>query len=912
MEILRFMLLGIGTGGVYAMLAQGLVLVYRGSGLLNFSQGAIAMVGAFAYYECTSEHGLPLWLGVVIALIICGALGALIHLVVLRQMQRSSALSRVIATLGITIALQAGAYLRYGHDPHSVKSIISLTTVHVFSNKLGVGTNVLGIFGIGLALTIVLTIVYRRTAFGRVTTAVAEKQRVAATLGHSPDVVASVNWALGAIIAGFGGILIAPILFLEPTQLVLLVLPAMSAALLGGFSSFPITFVVAVLLGIAQSLIGRYVTQVGWASAAPFIVVVVVLILRGKVLPLRSHVLDRLPTVGSGRIRWGVLAILYGAGAYLTLSAGLDWALAMITTLALAVICVSIVIVTGYAGQLSLAQSVIAGIGALVAAKSAGDVPFLVSLLIGAAGAMGAGFLVGIPALRTRGVTLAIATLGLGSALTSLVLTNTSYTNGQGGIAVTNQSIFGWSIDPLFRSNRYAFVTFTVLVVICIGVANLRRGATGRRLIALRSNERAAASLGLQSSVLKAYAFILGAGVAGVGGVLLAFAGSTVVFDGTTDNFSVFASILVIAMTVAGGVGSVGGALIGSLMLAGGIMSQLLSDWHSIDDYLPLIGGLGLVLVLMQGPDGLFEYNRAMLAHLASKLGRFVPRIPLPKRHYDPLRSTETSVSVTPAALTVRNLSVSFGGIKAVQGVDLVVEPGKVHGLIGPNGAGKTTFIDAVTGFVKSRGSVTLGSTDLSKRSARARSRVGISRSFQSLELFNDLTILENLVVACEQHRPFRYVTDLFWPGRAKLSAAAIEAVKQFELADILDRRPDSISFGQRKTVAIARAIAAAPAVLLLDEPAAGLNDHEANELARLIRVVADEWHIGVLLVEHKVDLVTSISDTITVLESGRVLAAGTPREVVASQAVIDAYLGSSTPIEPEADALSEGVGSVV
>jgi ABC-type branched-subunit amino acid transport system ATPase component/branched-subunit amino acid ABC-type transport system permease component len=912
MEILRFVLLGVGTGGVYAMVAQGLVLVYRGSGLLNFSQGAIAMVGAFAYYELTSEHALPLWFGVLIALVICGVLGALIHILVLRQMQRSSALSRVIATLGITIALQAGAYLRYGHDPHQVKSIIPLKTVHVFSDKLGVGVNVLSIFAIGLVLTIVLTFVYKRTAFGRITTAVAEKQRVAATLGHSPDLVASVNWALGAVIAGFGGILIAPILFLEPTQLVLLVLPAMSAALLGGFSSFPITFVAAVLLGVTQSLIGRYVSQVGWASAAPFILVVVVLIVRGQVLPLRSHVLDRLPTVGTGRIRWGLLIVLYALGTYITINANLDWSLAIITTLSLAVICVSIVVVTGYAGQLSLAQAVIAGIGALVAAKSAGDVPFLVSLLIGAAGAMAAGLLVGIPALRTRGVTLAIATLGLGSALSSLVLTNSDYTNGQGGIPVTNQKIFGWSIDPLFKSNRYAFVTFTVLVLICIGVANLRRGATGRRLIALRANERAAASLGLQSSMLKAYAFILGAGVAGVGGVLYAFAQSTVVFDGTIDNFSVFASILIVAMTVAGGVGSVGGALIGSLMLAGGIISQLLSGWHSINDYLPLIGGIGLVLVLMQGPDGLFEFNRLLLVRVGSKLVRFVPRVPSwPRRTHDPLRSTETAVAVTPATLTVQGLSVSFGGIKALQGVDLVIEPGKIHGLIGPNGAGKTTFIDAVTGFVKSSGSVMLGSVDLSKQSARARARLGISRSFQSLELFNDLTILENLVVACEPHRPFRYLTDLFWPGRATLSAAAIEAVKQFELGDIIDKRPDSISFGHRKTVAIARAIAAAPPVLLLDEPAAGLNDHEAAELARLIRMVADEWNIGVLLVEHKVDLVTSISDTITVLESGRVLAAGKPREVVASQAVIDAYLGSPTLIDRAMDDVAEGVGSV-
>jgi len=907
MEILRFMILGVGTGGVYAMLAQGLVLVYRGSGLLNFSQGAIMMAGAYAFYVCTTEYHMPLVLGTVIALAFSGLLGALIHLVVLRHLQRSSALSRVVATLGITIALQAAAYLIFGYEPRAVKSIIPLSTVHVFSNQLGIGVNVLAILFISLAITIVLTIAYRVTSFGRVTTAVAEKQRVAATLGHSPDLVASVNWAISGVIAGLGGILIAPILFLDPTQLVLLVLPAMAAALLGGFSSFPITFLVSIGVGIAESLIGRYVSQPGWASAAPFIVVVIVLLVRGQVLPMRSHVLDRLPAVGSGRIRWGVVLVLYAAGAFLTLSSNLDWALALITTVSLAIICISVVVITGYAGQLSLAQAVIAGIGALVAARLAGHTPFLVSLLIGAGVGMCAGLLVGLPALRTRGVTLGVATLGLGSGLVAVVLTNTKYTGGEAGIVVSNQQIFGWDINPLFLANRYAFVSLTVLFLVGIGVANLRRGATGRRLIALRSNERAAASLGLNTSVLKAYAFVLAAGVAGIGGVLFSFSQPTVLFNGTTDNFSVYAGLLVVGMTVAGGVGSVGGALIGSTMLAGGVVSQLLSGWSAVNNYLPLIGGVGLILVLMQGPDGLFEFNRRIIMSQAAKLSRPLARIPWPRprRRHNPLLSTDAAVHVTPAELTVQGLSVSFGGIKAVTHVDLVVQPGKVHGLIGPNGAGKTTFIDAVTGFVKSGGSVRLGKLEISHLSARRRARAGIARSFQSLELFNDLTILENLVVACEKQQPFRFVTDLVWPGRPSLSAAAIEAIKQFELTGLLDKRPESISFGQRKTVAIARAIAAAPSVLLFDEPAAGLNDHEAAELAGLIRRVADDWNIGVLLVEHKIDMVMSISDTVTVLDSGRTLAVGTPEEVMASSAVIDAYLGSAV-ASPSTTAVGE------
>jgi ABC-type branched-subunit amino acid transport system ATPase component/ABC-type branched-subunit amino acid transport system permease subunit len=895
MEIVLFMLLGIGTGGVYAMLAQGITLIYRGSGLLNFAQGALAMVGAFAYYECTTEDGLSPWVGLIVALVLCATIGALIHLVVLRRMKHSSPLSRVIATLGITIVLQSAAYLRYGYEPHAVNSIIPTRTVHIFSNRLGIGLNVIGILVIGLVLTLVLTVAYRKTSFGRVTTAVAEKQRIAASLGHSPDLIASVNWALGGLLAGLGGVLVAPILFLEPSQLVLLVLPAMSAALLGGFASFPITFIVSVGLGVAQSLIGRYVSHPDWSSAAPFIVVVLILIVRGQVLPLRSDVLDRLPAVGSGRVRYSLVAVLFAVGSYLTLSAGPDWANAMTTTLSLAIVCMSIVVITGYAGQLSLAQSVIAGIGALVAAKADAHVPFILALLIGAGAAAGAGALIGIPALRTRGVTLAIATLGLGSALIALVLTNTSFSGGLGGIAVRSPRLFGWSIDPLFNANRYSFVVLTVLVLVGLGISNLRRGATGRQLLALRSNERAAASIGLPSSTLKAYAFVLSAFIAGIGGVLLAFAQPTVIFNGTTDDFSIFASILIMAMTVAGGVGFVGGAIIGSLLIAGGIISQLLSGWHGVNNYLPLIGGVGLILVLMQGPDGLFEYDRLLIMRISAPIARLTGRCrPTWMRPHHTLRNTAPALRIEPKALTVTGLSVAFGGIKALENVDLVVEPGKVHGLIGPNGAGKTTLIDAVTGFVRSHGTVVLGRDDVSGQGARRRARAGISRSFQSLELFNELTIFENLVVAGKRHRPFRYVTDLLWPGRPALSAAALEALKQFELTDLVDQKPDAISFGQRKAVAIARAIASSPSVLLLDEPAAGLNDREAGELARLIRTIADEWKISVLLVEHKVDMVMSVSDHVTVLESGGILASGTPSQVMSQQAVIDAYLGTS------------------
>jgi sulfate-transporting ATPase len=887
MQIIQFALLGLATGAIYALLSQGLVLIYRGSGLLNFAQGAIAMFGAFAYYQLTVRLGLPEAVSIPVALVLCAVLGALVHVGILRTMRHASALSRVIATLGLVLILQSAAFLLYGQNPLEVPSVVPSGTVHLFSASLTIGQDRIWIFGICLVLSIGLYLVYRLTPFGRVTTAVAENELAAAAFGLSPDVVAAANWAIGSALAGLAGILIAPILYLEPTSLVLLVIPAMAAALIGGFSSFPVTLMTALVLGVAQSEIERYVSQPGWATAAPFLAVIVVLIVRGRGLPLRSFVLDRLPTVGTGRVRPLVVLVLWGLAAWFAMTSSADWSTALVTTFASAIICLSVVVLTGYAGQLSLAQFVLAGLGALAAAKFAVHLPFVPALVVGTLITIVVGGLVGLPALRTRGMTLAVATLCLGAALVDVILLNPSYTGGVSGILVQSPTLFGWSLDPFAHPDRYAFVTVTVFALLSLMVANIRRGQTGRRLLAVRSNERAAASLGVHVAWVKSYAFMVASGIAAIGGILLAFIQPSVQLGG----FDVFTCVLIVAATVTGGVGYVPGALIGSLVISGGVISQLFSGWSDVNEYLPLIGGVLLVLTLMFSPNGLFELNRELAAKALAPLLTRVPR-PRRRRGAAPALRPAAVSRVEPRSLAVENMSVSFGGVQAVRAVCLDVRPGEVHGLIGPNGAGKTTLIDAITGFVTASGTVRLGPTDISRWPARRRVSAGLSRSFQSLELFSDLTIRENLAVAAERGASRRYLTDLVRPGPIRLSGAALEALHQFELDGLLDKRPSEVSFGQRKTVAIARSIASAPSVLLLDEPAAGLDDHEADELAALIRGLADAWGIAVLLVEHKVDLVMSICDRVTVLNNGSVLASGTPGEIRANSAVIDAYLG--------------------
>jgi ABC-type branched-subunit amino acid transport system ATPase component len=240
---------------------------------------------------------------------------------------------------------------------------------------------------------------------------------------------------------------------------------------------------------------------------------------------------------------------------------------------------------------------------------------------------------------------------------------------------------------------------------------------------------------------------------------------------------------------------------------------------------------------------------------------------------------------------------VSFGGVRALDDVTLAVHPGEVVGLIGPNGAGKTTLIDAVTGYVRpQRGRVTLGGADLSAEPAARRARAGVTRSFQSLELFEDMTVRENLQAASDPRDLAAYLGNLVRRERRDLPDSAVTAVREFGLEADLGAKPQELPYGRRRLVAIARAVATDPAILLLDEPAAGLDDAETAELSALIRQLADARGIGVLLVEHDMNLVMGACDRIVVLNFGEILGAGTPAEIRAHPEVIAAYLGVTRP----------------
>jgi sulfate-transporting ATPase len=890
---LQFALIGLGAGALYGLSALGLVLVYRGSGVINFAHGALGLVGAYLFYELHDVRHWPFAAAFPPALIACGLLGVLIQLGIMRPLRSSSALVRLLATLAVLTTIQGLISLSLTQQVLIVAPSLPGSPVQI--GGVAIGEDQLALLAIAVVLTAGLAVVYKRTKFGLATSAVAENARLAGHLGYSPNTIAAANWAIGSMLAGTAGVLLAPITGLDVMSMTLMVIPALAAAVVGRMVSFPVTLAAGLLMGVLQSELTRYVSQPGWATAVPFFVIIVVLAARGTSLPTRGESSTKLPAVGSGRIRPCLLAPALAGGAAVIEAVPLSWVDGITETCVVAIVVLSVVVVTGYAGQLSLAQWALAGVGAWIAAQlvAAQHFPFWLALLVALLAMVPVGVLVGLPALRTRGDQLAILTLGVGVAVSALIFSSPNLTGGSTGIDVGFPTLFGLPIDTIFHPRNYALVSLGFFVLAAVLVVNLRRGRAGRRLLAIRSNERAAASLGVAVAGGKLYSFALSGVIAALGGIFFAFSNSLVTFD----QFSPFTSVTMVVYAVVGGLGYATGPLFGAVLQPGALgtnIGDIFSD--EVQKFLPMIGGVLLIVILITNVDGLTATEVRRWSKLVTRVAR--PRVRAVSSGYSatgwPPRSSALA-RVRPMTLEASGLTVCFGRNQVLTDVSFSVRPGEVLGLIGPNGAGKTTVLDAVTGYVDPvAGTVRLNGVDLLRRPTHRRAQAGLARSHQSLELFDDMTVLENLLVADQACAWWRYATDLVRPGRFEVTEVTRAAIETFGLADVLSERPGNLPYGMRRLIAIARSVAAKPSVLLLDEPAAGLSATERVELRELIHYLAKQQGLAVLLIEHDVDLVLGVSDRVVVLEFGIVIASGPPGELRADPRVIAAYLGES------------------
>lgn len=919
-NLIQYALLGVGLGSIYALLGQGIVLIYRGSGVLNLAQGGFAMVGAYLYLQLhapgsigtsfSTAKGWPVLPSFVVAVAATAVLGLATDLLLLRRMRKASPLARLIATVCVLLVLEAVGAKVWGAEPPFVQPLLPSTVWHLGSSII-LPSGYVWLLGITVGLTAILSIVWQFTRIGWVTAAVSQNERGAAALGISPGLVSSATWTMGAALAGVAGVLVAPITQASVGGLSLLVIPVLAAVLLGGFASFPATLLSAMFVGVVQTVTLNYNNffeqhlRITVASDAfPLLVVVAVMLIRGSSLPMRGHMSERLPAIGSGRVRWAV--VLPASAIVLVLIFGVFTGTALpalAVTFTIATLLLSVVVLTGYAGQVSLAQFTIAGIGGLIAAQLAAQagLGFGLALVLGTIGAALVGILFAIPALRTRGVNLAVITLAVAWAAQDMLFNNLHASGGTGGVTVGHAKLFGLDISGTDQPARYAAFTFIVFVLCGIVVANIRRGRLGRRMIAVRSNERAASASGIGVFRTKLMAFAISGALAGLAGILISFqyqAMSFVVFDP-------FTSLLVLAWIVIGGVGFLFGTLNpGALLAPGALLSLIGLYWPGFLSWLPIVGGVGALFAVRFNQDGITSNNVISLHALGAKLQRYRPTPRRPPQADVPSGVVAPS-RVEPKSLRIEALNVRYGGVVAVDSIGIDVNPGNVVGLIGPNGAGKTSLMNAVSGFTPYRGRVLLDGQAIDSLPSHRRACAGLVRSFQGLELFPEMTVLENLQVPHDRNGGWQTGRELVRPTKTTLSPVAMAAVQDFGLGPILHKSPDEISYGQRRLVAIARAVAAEPSVLLLDEPVAGLSEHESGEFAHLVRRLADTWGMAVLVIEHDMNFVMSICDRITVIDFGKFVCEGSPAEVRVNRGAVAAYLGD------ESEALASGPAPV-
>jgi ABC-type branched-subunit amino acid transport system ATPase component/ABC-type branched-subunit amino acid transport system permease subunit len=539
-------------------------------------------------------------------------------------------------------------------------------------------------------------------------------------------------------------------------------------------------------------------------------------------------------------------------------------------------------ILLGLSGQMSLGQSGFYALGAYGSAILATTYrwPLFPSMLAGLGLSALAGVLVGLVALRTRGLYLTMATLAFGFIIEIIAQRWVSLTGGTMGLMAVPQIDYGsFKMGPTY----FFWTAAGLLLVVQVGSDYVFGSALGRRLRAIKESEAFASTTGLNVPLWRTVVFAASAVLAGLSGILFAH------MDGyiSSDAFNIRLTISLLIATVIGGLGFSYGPLLGTAILLG--VAEILA---SLPDIGQIIYGGILLVVLLLFPEGAIGLIRRVcrLGTATAKNGR--PSAVAGLDHLSPDKRP-------PATLSIEALTKTYAGVTALKNVGLSVRPGTVHALIGPNGAGKSTFINVVAGLYRAdSGCIKLNGKDITTEPAHVRARMGIVRTFQNLQLIDSVDVLSNVMLGS---KPQRETLRDFGEWLVGSTHEAVERTRAYALLDSLGlaelagQFPRNLSYGHRKLVELARAMAQAPSVLLLDEPVAGLTPEEAREIADVVRRLRDAG-VAVLLVEHNMEFVMSISDTVTVLDFGHLIAAGEPSAVQCNPLVQQVYLGTESP----------------
>jgi ABC-type branched-subunit amino acid transport system ATPase component/ABC-type branched-subunit amino acid transport system permease subunit len=916
---------GVVEGLVFGLLAIGIVLVYRATRVINFAVGNMGLIGAGLMALLVVDYHVPYWLAVIAGLIAGTAYGAVIDLVVIRRLFDAPRVIVLVATIGVaqlSLAILTG-YPKIEPSgapfPQAIGHTYTIGSVEVAGSELA-------ILVVVPLVALLLAWFLGRTTIGKTVKASADNQDLARLAGINPKRVSTMVWAIAGALATLSLCLIASqtgsadnLATLGPATLV----RALAAAVIAGMTSFWRAFVAGIAIGVVQAAITfNYLDQPGLTDFLVLIAVLVAVYFQSRsqsddsenvlFVPRRRPVpprladrwwvrnLDRLGLLSLGVVAVVVPIVVSQPSRHLLYATILLFALAGI----------SLTVLTGWLGQVSLGQMAFAGIGAFMAAAFHRGI----TLTIGVGGthfdlvmqAMGFGpsvllaagvtallaVVIGVGALRVRGLLLAVSTFAFAEAASQFLYNQPLLSGGfADAVPMPRSDLFGLNIDS---QRTYYFVVLAVVALTIAIVARLRRTGAGRTTIGVRDNPSTAAAYTVSATRVKLRAFALAGLIAGLAGALLAGATQQVQFD---QFYTVQDSLALVSIVVIGGLGSISGPILGALWVIG------LPAFFPGNDVVPLLSSsIGLLFLLLYFPGGLVQIaygaKDTFLEWMDRRLGA-APVAPVPAaRAPVPARPERAPLDAATPALQTIDVSVHFGGIAAVDEVSIAVGADEIVGLIGTNGAGKSTLMNAVGGFTSSSGAVELFGERISDASAVTRARRGLGRTFQAATLFPELTVRETVQLALEARGHTGLISAaLCLPRSVRLErrqrAEADELIDFLGLGRYSPSYISDLSTGTRRVVELAGLLALDARLLCLDEPTAGLAQRETEAFGPLIVEIRRELGAAVLVIEHDMPLIMGISDRVYCLELGRVIAEGPPAEVRQDTAVIASYLGT-------------------
>jgi ABC-type branched-subunit amino acid transport system ATPase component/ABC-type branched-subunit amino acid transport system permease subunit len=929
------LVLGLLNGLTIGLLAVGLVLVYKSNRFLNLAHAQLGTLSALLLAKVVLDWGWNWWLAFPLAVALGAGTGVVLDRFVFDRMRQktTSPVRLLLLSVGVSQVLLALTFIpQLSPD---VSKVVAYP--QPFDPDLQIGGVVLSGMSVLTAIlvpivVVALAVLLRRSFLGKQIRAAASNVEAARLCGISVRKVSAISWALAGAMSAVSAVLQAPnqstfnFSALGPYLLML----TLGAAAVGAFVSLPAALVGGVGLGLLVQVVTAETSSAAKGEVAAFLAILVIVFVRGRALgrafalsgsavderpPLRipasvrSHPVVRLRRVGVVIVAT-LVALVVPLLPYFR-SEGNRFLLVLVLMYAL--LAVAMTMLVGWGGQVSLGHFAVVGLGAYLSARWGASGWSLAALLL-VVGLVCAGVLVliGLPALKVRGLTLAVTTVGFAVIAPDWLFRQDWAGSSQPFVDVAPLPLGPGLGTPSSMLGVY-YVAFAVLVLGVASAVALRNSNVGRLVLAVRDNERASAAFGVNPATVKLAILAVSGFFAGAAGVIYADAWRVVAPTQFTPDFS----IALLALPVIGGLGSVAGAVAASVLLysltffIGPSLSGLFGDGGNNLGFQLFLAGGGQVAILLAYPSGLAGFAQERWQAVIDRIARrdrggagsedVTEEVALvPTRGADDVttvpreRHTGDELPLVTSGITVR-----FGGVMALDQPDLVVRPGEIVGLIGPNGAGKSTLINVVSGVLRAdRGSVRVFGKEVADLPPDLRPAFGVARSFQDASLFAGLTVAETLQVALSRRYRTGVVSAMVgapWVQASEVRSRrhAEQLAARFGLTPWLDALTTDLSTGTRRICDLAAQVAARPRLLLLDEPTGGVAQREAEAFAPILRQVRDELDCAILIVEHDMPLLMEVCDRMYAMVAGGVIAEGTPEEIRRDPFVVASYLGA-------------------